>query len=589
MDIECYRNWFLLLLLDAKTGTVYRWERYNNIERGRPRDELLDMLKAHTLVTFNGEAYDWWLMSGYLAEYNNKQLKRLSDYMIKTQFAQWNVVDEFSLEKQPGNHVDLMPVAPLIASLKVYAGRLHAPKLQDLPVDPSAIITDELRHILIEYCRNDLYCTHYLYLKLQPQVRLRRDMSKRYRLNLVSKSDPQIAEAVIKNLLEKRGVKAVRPEHKLTSPTHTYDAPRCIRFTTDEMRDAFKRVQAAQFKTSVKGALLSPKELRATIKFNDRHYKMGIGGLHSQEKSQSICIGVEDKLTDLDVTSYYPSLILTNELYPEHLSKQFLTVYQGIVDARVKAKHEGDTVTADALKIVINSSFGKFGNKYSVLYDPKLLMQTTISGQLYLLMLIEQIELKTACKVVSANTDGITVHSPNELQYQRMLSVSRQWEKQTRMVLEAVEYEALYAVDISNYLAIKTDGGTKGKGLFASGSLSKNPSYPIIPHAVKVLLTDGVDVEQTINECKDIKAFSQLRKVTGGALYRDEPIGSTVRWYHSSKGSPILYLNNANRVAGADSATLINDLPEQLPDDVDYKFYIDKAKELLVSVGAQSY
>lgn len=312
---------------------------------------------------------------------------------------------------------------------------------------------------------------------------------------------------------------------------------------------------------------------------------MGIGGLHSCEKSQSIRIEPGQFLTDLDVTSYYPQLILTNRLYPAHLGPKFLDVYRSIVNDRVTAKATGDKVTADALKIVVNSSFGKFGNKYSVLHSPKLLLQTTVSGQLYLLMLIELIELRTACKVVSANTDGITVFSPNSIQYGRMMSAAKQWERSSQMTLEAVEYKALFAQDVNNYVAIKTDGSTKGKGLFAGGSLSKNPNMPIVQHAVVKLLSDGVALEQTIGECRDIRAFATLRKVTGGAIYRDDEVGSTCRWYHSTRGSPILYARNANRVPGADKAKLINELPDQFPNDVDYDEYVFRANDLVTNLG----
>ena len=54
LDVETYRNYFLVLALDPANGTVYRWEKYNGVERGRPAHELHRMLKTCTTVTFNG-------------------------------------------------------------------------------------------------------------------------------------------------------------------------------------------------------------------------------------------------------------------------------------------------------------------------------------------------------------------------------------------------------------------------------------------------------------------------------------------------------------------------------------------------------
>jgi len=312
---------------------------------------------------------------------------------------------------------------------------------------------------------------------------------------------------------------------------------------------------------------------------------MGVGGLHSQEKNQSIRVGPSEYLTDLDVTSYYPSLILTLGLFPDHIGKKFLDVYRSIVDKRVSAKMAGDKVTADALKIVVNSLFGKFGNQYSTFYSPKLLLQTTITGQLYLLQLIELIELRTACKIVSANTDGITVYSPNTIQYNRMLSVSRQWEQTTRMELETTEYLAVFSQDVNNYAAVKRDGSIKGKGVFASGSLQKNPVEPIVQRATLELLTQGVPIEDTVHQCRDIRDFVRLRKVAGGAVYKDDEVGSTVRWYQSTKGSPIMYRKSGAKVPMATSARLVNDLPERFPTDIDYDYYIDAANTLTVQSG----
>lgn len=594
IDIECYRNYFLLLALDPSTGTIERWERHNDIERGLHRDDLKSLLQRNISITFNGLSYDWWMLSGYLKGYDNRKLHRLSNFLIKTEMAQWRVGDEYGLEAHPGTHIDLMPVAPLVASLKVYAGRIHAPRLQDLPIHPDKLIDEPMRDVLVEYCGNDVNATDRLHRKLKPQILLRKRLSQKYNLKIHSASDPQIAEKVIKRLLEREGVTVGRSEEShmshITSkrPTFRYRSPECVSFVSDAMKSAHETAREVKFELSPKGSLLVPKEFRSQVKFNGRGYKMGIGGLHSTEKKQSVEIEPGEYLTDLDVTSYYPSLILTNELFPAHLGRKFLMVYQGLVDARVAAKQDGDKVTADSLKIVINSSFGKFGNRYSSLYSPQLLLQTTLSGQLYLMMLIEQIELRTDCVVVSANTDGITVFSPNKIQYQRMLNVSKQWETKTSMTLEAVQYRAVYSQDVNNYVAIKTDGTYKGKGLFAKSSLSKNPAFPIIQRAAINLFMNGDAIESTIEECDNIRGFVALRKVTGGAIYRDDEVGSTVRWYQSTQGSPILYRKNANRVPGADRAGLVNQLPDALPNDIDYDKYITASNALVDGVGASN-
>ena len=61
-----------------------------------------------------------------------------------------------------------------------------------------------------------------------------------------------------------------------------------------------------------------------------------------------------------------------------------------------------------ALKLAVNSVYGKSSDMQNWIYDRRLTMFTTITGELSLLMLIEQYELR-GIHVISANTDGVTI------------------------------------------------------------------------------------------------------------------------------------------------------------------------------------
>ena len=161
---------------------------------------------------------------------------------------------------------------------------------------------------------------------------------------------------------------------------------------------------------------------------------------------------------------------LGQRLYPSHIGSDFLTVYKGLVDKRIKAKREGNKVVNEALKVTINGSFGKFGSRWSALYGPNLLIQTTVTGQLSLLMLIEALEL-SGISVVSANTDGIVIycHKRNQAVLNQIVG---DWEAATGFNTEETEYTAIYSRDINNYLAIKSDGSYKAKGAYADADLS---------------------------------------------------------------------------------------------------------------------
>jgi hypothetical protein len=178
--------------------------------------------------------------------------------------------------------------------------------------------------------------------------------------------------------------------------------------------------------------------------------------------------------------------------------------------------------TADSLKIVINGTFGKLGSMWSIFYSPDLLIQTTITGQLSLLMLIEMFELN-GIPVVSANTDGIVVKCPVS-KFAVRDQILKAWEDTTNFNLEANFYSALCSKDVNNYFAVKSNGDVKGKGAYSDPGLRKNPTTTICAQAAAEFLKNGTPVEDFINKSSSINDFVSVRNVKGGAVsvtYRD--------------------------------------------------------------------
>lgn len=239
----------------------------------------------------------------------------------------------------------------------------------------------------------------------------------------------------------------------------------------------------------------------------------------------------------------------------------------------------------DSFKLSINGSYGKFGSKYSFLFSPDLLIQTTITGQLALLMLIEQVELAGA-EVMSANTDGIVVKCSKDVESD-VVATFQSWELDTNFELERTDYKALYSRDVNNYIAVKHDGSAKGKGIFAETGLMKNPAAPICYEAVAAHLSKGVAIESVITSCDDFTKFISARSVKGGGVYDGQELGKVVRWYYGldCEGKTINYKTNGNKVPKSDGSIPCMDLPDGVPSDLNYQWYIDEAKTILESVG----
>lgn len=581
-DIECYVNYFLLGLKNLDTGNKMYFEMRNDNDADFDRAKMKRLITGHTIVGFNSENYDIPVTNAAIHGATNAELKNLSDNIIVKGLRYWQV--NRNLPRLNVDHIDLINIAPGFGSLKLYGGRLNAPKMQDLPIEPSETISVKDAKDLRDYCLNgDLELTELIYNALKPQIKLRRTMSAQYKIDLMAKSDAQIAEAVFKHELTEAGVDV----HKVDIPPGTsfkYNIPSFVQFESEEFRKALEDVREAVFVVNEKGSVILPKTLYKAYKFAGAKYKMGMGGLHSQEKQQTIIRQEGQTLVDKDVAAFYPWLILNQNLYPEHLGPEFTSAYKSIVDRRMHAKKVGDKVTNESLKVAINSSFGKLGSKYSALYSPNLLIQTTVTGQLSLMMLIERLTA-VGVKVCSANTDGIVLLFDNDIADQ-VEDVCFTWELDTCFHLEDTYYKAIYSRDVNNYLAIYPDNRYKGKGIFTLGTLSKNPSSTICIEAVIKYIIENVPLDITINYCTDVTKFTSIRTVNGGAQVEGVVIGKSIRWYYAKDHNDyIRYAKNGNKVPKTDGAKPMMELSDTVPDDLDYQYYIDEAQTILEGLG----
>lgn len=591
VDSECFTDFFSVSFLEFRSGTVEH--HIANMVDALDRRHVRRLLKRNRIVTFNGNNYDVAMISLALAGLPNSELKRASDDIIVTGYRPWQIERRFEvpLLKLP-DHIDLIEVAPGIASLKIYGGRMHAPIMRDLPFHPEDLIGNRVDTVL-EYTENDLNLTAMLYRQLLPQLKLRRTMSKQYNIDLMSKSDAQIAETVITSELESKvGFRLQKPKFE-GGFLFRYEAPDFIKFHSKQLITLRRNIEADEFIVADgSGKILLPKSLRRKqVKIDGNAYRLGIGGLHSCEKSVSYVAADDEFILDFDVTSYYPAIIMKCGLYPSHLGKSFLDVYAGIVAERIHAKETGDKVRAESLKITVNGSFGKFGSRYSMLYSPKLLIQTTITGQLALLMLIERIQASGG-EVISANTDGLMVRVKRKHSYKIMKSAIGDWETDTGFNIEETQYSSVHLRDVNNYVAIKPDGTHKGKGIFATEakgtSLAKSPVNHICITAVVDYLSTGKAVADTIAECENIAEFISIRTVKGGAIWKAETIGQAIRWYYSKQETGALHYHvNGNKVPRTDGARpIMNMPPDHFPDDLNRQWYVREAEEILSSIGA---
>ena len=602
-DTECYVDYWSIGFksLDGQRRKVFELFEGNALDKRG----IANIFRQYRVFTFNGIKYDLPMILYAMAGATNGELKQASDELIQLGTPHWVLMERLGLTiPEFVDHVDLMqvsPGAPQMPSLKIYAGRMHSRKMQELPIEvDDRICTDGRQQVIRAYHDNDLDVTIDMAEELAPQVDLRTLMSREYKVDLRSKSDAQIAEAVIKSEIERlTGKRLYVPD--IEPGFFTYEPPEFIRFHTQKMREVLNNIKRLRFGVKANVVVEMPDYMKdLKIEIGKSVYRMGIGGLHSSESKVSHYSDDDYVLLDRDVTSYYPNIIMGCALYPKHIGPQFLKVYKRIYDRRIAAKKSGDKNTAETLKIVLNGSFGKFGSPYSALYGPKLMIQTTVTGQLALLMIIEELE-HCGFEVVSANTDGIVTRVSRKRK-EEFVDIFFDWEMQTGYTTEETEYLSLHSRDVNSYIALKRgkDGKieAKLKGIFtASGrgqpgaaGLKKNPDMDVCTDAVVAYLRDRTPIEETIEWCPDFRKFITVRRVTGGAMADDEYVGKAIRWYYSKKVSGgLTYKKNGNAVPqsiGAKPCLELN-LSRGIPADIDYDYYIRESYAILQDIGVR--
>lgn len=339
LDTECYRNYWYLGIKRIEDGKRVGYEFSNRTDFDR--DRVRYFLKRNLSIGFNSINYDLPMIYLALQGATNEELKEASDRIIIGGLKWWEVEKALGIHIPKIDHIDLIEPNPSVRdSLKSLNGRMHGQRMQDLPVDPHKDLTDDEMNIVSDYClHSDLDATHLLYDLMREPLALREAMGERYGQDFRSKSDAQMGERIIRSRVEDmQGRRIYRAEVK-AGTTFRYQVPNWMKFETPMMQEVLEAIRTTDIRIGKNGKVEFPKAFeKFKIRWGDTSYKLGIGGLHSQEANRFVKSNDEKILIDADVASQYPSIILALGLYPEALGKDFLEVYRAVYEERLQAK-----------------------------------------------------------------------------------------------------------------------------------------------------------------------------------------------------------------------------------------------------------
>jgi len=414
------------------------------------------------------------------------------------------------------NQIDLFKIHHFdnkakMTSLKALEFNMRLDSVEDLPFPVGVPLQREQVPVLREYNAHDVHATKAFYHASLPMIEFREQLTQKHGKDMLNFNDTKIGAEIFQMALENAGVPCYAYGANGRQPRQTLrpmiGLHECIPDWVHFDHPDFHRIHQHllnQIITETKGVF---KDLKATC--GGLKFIFGTGGLHASVENEIFIADDQMMILDLDVTSMYPSIAISQGYYPEHLGPTFVKVYDDLRRQRLQYK-KGSPENA-MLKLALNGVYGKSNDKFSIFYDPKFTMSVTLTGQLALAMLAER--LSGIGRIIQANTDGITIYFPRK-SIHVVEDVCRKWEKVTMLQLEEAEYSRMFIADVNSYIAQKVSGDVKRKGRYEwDVEWHQDASALVVPKVAEKVLLEGVPIRTTVENWPDKMDFMCRAKI----------------------------------------------------------------------------
>lgn len=574
-DVEVFCKDWLVVFKDTETG------KYTIVHNDN--EELKQCITEDNIyVGFNSKHYDQFIIKAICCGFVPQEVKAVNGYLIGGgQGWEYPALRDFFFRF---NNVDIKDDMQMGLSLKAIEGHLGlSVEESTVPFDIDRALTEDELKETAKYCMHDVDTTERL-------VELRKDYLKnKVHIGKLAGLDDVKAMGMTNAKLTAALLKATKQPHdderKYVYPSHLKRE-----YIPQEIFDFFDKMYDPSISDT---ELFSEKQ---TFSIGECPGVVGYGGIHAAIPNYFFEETDERVIRNKDVASYYSHLMTLCGYTSRNIPSA--QVFEEVLETRMKAKASGDKATANALKLVVNTTYGALLNRYNDLFDPLMGRSVCITGQLFLLELAEHLYADIpGLKIVQLNTDGIMVEC-NRADLGKLDEICDEWQKRTGFELEEDSVMKIAQKDVNNYIEVqpsgevKEKGGYLVKGISSVGAWKINNSCCIVATALREYFVHGTPVEDTINGCDDIFQFQIIAKA--GAKYREA--------YHLVDGVQVP-VQRVNRVyataderygklfkvkAENESTAKIEMLPEHcIIDndnhltiaDVDKRFYIDMARK----------
>jgi hypothetical protein len=610
-DIETYPNVFTLAVEHAESPLCWSFEISDWRNDSKEIIAFLQFLKHSNakMVGFNNLGFDYPVLHQLMlmGKSDAKTLYNKAMAIIDTQDAEnkWlhlvnpsdRFIDQIDLFKI--HHFDNKARA---TSLKALEFNMRSESIEDLPFPVGVELNRDQLQILKQYNAHDVKETKRFYHHTLDMIRFREELTRKHPgKDWINFNDTKIGKDYFIMKLEEAGIACYEfgadgrtPRQTKREMLHLKDAilP-WIQFEQPEFTRILNWLKS-QTITETKKVF---NDLTATI--NGFTFVFGLGGIHGSIESEVIESDDEHVIVDLDVTSYYPNLAISNGFYPAHLGKEFCDIYKTLFEQR--KQYSKKSSESAMLKLALNGVYGDSNNQYSVFYDPLYTMTITLNGQLLLCLLAEGLLTIPGLRLVQINTDGLTVRVPRSEKL--LVDLARAaWQQRTGLNLEEAIYKSMMIRDVNNYIAVYEGGGVKRKGAYEHDmGWHQNASALVIAKVAEKVLVDDAPIRQTVEQWPDIMDFMLRVKVPRSSHLVWEindaeiQVQNTTRYYIAKDGGrlfkwmpPLASQPNVWRKIGIESGwgvQVCNDIKDAGKLPIDFDYYVREVEKLCLGLA----
>lgn len=530
-DFEVFKYDWLVVVLDMTS-------KKKHVIINAP-DELKALYEQNVndiWVGFNSRHYDQYIFKAILCGFDPK---KVNDYIIVKGKPGWQYSSLF--RSYPLNNYDVM--MNIDRGLKVFEGFMgNSIKETSVDFNIDRKLTPEEIKETVKYCTHDVEQTVQVFLQRKADFEAHLSLVKiasgnTLDLSLIGKTKPQLSAII----LEARKSEYI-DEFDIDFP----DTLQISKYR--EVMEWYMNPNNRRY-TDDKGKKMQLNTMIAGVP-----HTFAWGGVHGA-KEQYCGTGY---YLMADVASLYPSLMIRYNLHSRSMKdpKRFVDIY----NTRLKYKVEKNPLQLP-LKLVLNSTYGVMKDKNNALYDPRQANRVCVYGQLLILDLMEKLE--GYCELIQSNTDGILIKLPDGSQktYDLIDDICFEWEQRTGLTLEFDEYHKVFQKDVNNYLILPhgelyDENGKplwKSKGAYVKKLSNLDYDLPIVNRAMIEYMVHGTPVEQTIEQCNELKEFQLVSKISNKytcILHGEQPVNEKCVRLFASKDAADLGVKKVHAATG---------------------------------------